>query len=235
MTRRITISPDEYYHVYNRGVDKRLIFIDGRDYERFLCLLYLSNSAKNFEISKDPNIEWSFEKVLETDRGEEIVSIGAWCLMPNHFHILIKEKVDGGISKFMAKFSTGYTMFFNKKNHRSGSLFQGRFKVRHINSDRYLKYIYSYIHLNPISILDNGWKKKKIQNILEAKKIVREFNYSSYKDYIGTGRLESVIINKDEFPKYFESIQDFKKMMDFWIKGNEKYLLVDSGRFNLPE
>jgi putative transposase len=225
MAKRIRIAPNEFYHIYNRGVDKRLIFLDEKDYERFLCLLFLSNGTKKFEISKDSDTEWSFEKVLHMDRGEEIVSIGAWVLMPNHFHILIKEKVPGGISKFMAKFSTGYTMFFNQKNFRTGALFQGRFKIRHIDSDRYLKYIYSYIHLNPISIVDKGWKKKQIENIAEARRFVRDFQYSSYRDYIGDLRDMNRILDRGAFPDYFETIDKFESMMDFWMNNSERSLI----------
>lgn len=102
-TRKIKFAPGEYYHVYNRGTDKRKIFLDAREHERFLTLLFLSNSAKRFEISKNPNEEWSFEQSIDKERGEKLVSIGAFCLTPNHFHILIKEEVEGGITLFMSK------------------------------------------------------------------------------------------------------------------------------------
>lgn len=220
--REIKFGIDEYYHIYNRGVDKRIIFIDDRDYERFLCLMFMSNSRKNFSITKDSKDNWSFEKVLEMDRGEPLVSIGAWCLMPNHFHILLKERVEGGISKFMHKLTMGYSGYFNKKYLRKGSLFEGSFKVRYVDSDKYLKYLYSYIHLNPIGILDKGWKKKHIENISEAKKFVKDFKYSSYIDYLGKERSESKILNSAAFPKYFENISDFEKIMDFWMENSEE-------------
>lgn len=220
--RKIKFGIGEYYHLYNRGVDKRIIFLDERDYERFLCLLYLSNSTKSFDISKDPNSDWSFEKVLQIDRGETLVSIGAWCLMPNHFHILIKEKAEGGISKFMLKLSVGYSNYFNKKYFRRGSLFEGTFKARHIDSDRYLKYLYSYIHLNPIGIIDKGWKKKQIKDKVSAKKYVKEFQYSSYRDHLNEERLENKIINREVFPKYFKTIKGFEDMMSFWIDNSDE-------------
>ncbi len=220
--REIKFGIGEYYHVYNRGVDKRVIFMDDRDYERFLCLLFLSNSDKNFSITKDSKDDWSFKKVLEMDRGEQLVSIGAWCLMPNHFHILIREKVEGGISKFMHKLTMGYSGYFNKKYLRRGSLFEGAFKVRHVDSDKYLKYMYAYIHLNSVGIIDKGWKNKHIGNVFEAKKFVKEFDYSSYKDYLGEERMENKIIDKESFPNYFGTIQKFGQMMDFWIDNSEE-------------
>ncbi len=222
MSRKIKISENEYYHIYNRGVDKRIIFSDVRDYERFVCLLFISNSQNNFELSKHSHDEWSLEKIIKMDRGQRLVSIGVWCLMPNHFHILIKENVEGGISLFMQKLSTAYTMYFNKKYKRSGALFAGTFKAKHIDSDIYLKYSYSYIHLNSIAIIDKGWKNKKIENIFKAKKFVKEFKYSSYMDYLGEERLENQILNREEFPKYFENVKKFDKMMDFWMENSEE-------------
>jgi putative transposase len=142
--------------------------------------------------------------------------------MPNHFHILVREKMESGISKFMLKLSVGYSNYFNKKNFRRGSLFEGTFKARYIDSDRYLKYSYSYIHLNPIGIIDKGWKKKHIENISVAKKQVKEFHYSSYRDYLEEERMENKIINKEAFPKYFETINEFEEMMDFWIDNSEE-------------
>src|SRR3989344_1004827 len=146
--RKVPFVATEYYHLYNRGNSKQLIFRDSQDYWRFIVLLYTCNSQSNFRMSlvndsaeKDPYL-W--------DRGKQLVSIGAYCLMPNHFHILIKEKGESGITKFMQKLSTAYVMYYNLKYKRSGALFEGKFKAEHLGTDRYLKYIFSYIHLNPI-------------------------------------------------------------------------------------
>ncbi|MEI6528476.1 MAG: transposase, partial [bacterium] len=149
--RSIKFAPGEYYHIYNRGVDKREILLDSLDYERFMLLLAATNNKEVFHIS---NIKKSLKenyaglKTCLEFRNDTLVDIGAWCLMPNHFHLLVKEKENGGIVKFMQRLQTGYTMYFNKKNERSGSLFQGTFKAEHLAGDNYLKYLFSYIHLN---------------------------------------------------------------------------------------
>ena len=163
MTRKTILAPEEYYHIYNRGVDKRVIFLDTADHQYFLALLYLSNSRKSFIVS---NIAKTHprEEFFDVDREDHLVAIGAYCLMPNHFHILIKENVEGGTSLFMQKLSTAYTMYFNAKYERTGALFQGTFKAKHIDNDRYLKYLYAYIHLNPAKMVDDGWKNRKITN-----------------------------------------------------------------------
>ena len=84
--------------------------------------------------------------------------------MPNHFHILVKEKIENGISKFMGKLTTGYSMYFNKRYDRTGSLFQGVFKSVHADSDEYLKYLFAYIHLNPIKLINPEWKENGIKD-----------------------------------------------------------------------
>ncbi len=148
MARKIKLAIGEYYHIYNRGVDKRDVFMDEDDYKRFTFLLFICNSDKSIEVRN------YIKNGGETSvRSNTIVDIGAYCLMPNHFHLLIREKTENGISKFIQKVSTAYTMYFNQKMDRSGALFQGVFKSKHIDSDEYLKYMFSYIHLNPIKII----------------------------------------------------------------------------------
>src|SRR3989344_1856011 len=123
MLRKDPFVTGEYYHIYNRGIDKRIIFKLQRDYERFIMLLYLANSKESFRLDDLLNkFNKTFDEILVVDRGTPIVSIGAWCLMTNHFHLLIKQEVDGGITKFMRKLGVGYSMFFNIKYQRKGAL-----------------------------------------------------------------------------------------------------------------
>ncbi|MFA6094935.1 MAG: transposase [Candidatus Paceibacterota bacterium] len=212
MSRNIEFSIGEYYHIYNRGVEKRAIFLDFLDRERFVKLLYTANSTTPVHLSNYQGLT-----LIEIPRGDQIVDIGAWCLMPNHFHLLLKEKVENGISLFMQKLLTGYSMYFNTKNRRKGSLFEGTFNAKHLDSDEYLKYQYAYIHLNPISIVDKGWKNKQILNKSTAEKFLQKYAYSSYLDYCGKTRMESAIINLKEFPEYFSTGDDFMLMMEDWI------------------
>ncbi len=214
MSRPITFSINEFYHIYNRGTDKRRIFITKNDYERFIILLYLANSKEPIRIDTRRQ---SFKDLFEKDRGENLVEIGAYCLMPNHFHLLLKEKTENSISLFMQKLTTAYTMYFNKKYERNGVLFQGVFKAEHLDDDNYLKYIYSYIHLNPIKLIDATWKKNGIKNQTKAEKFLTEYQYSSYGKYINLNRTENVIINERAFPQYFENTTNFKEMIRFWL------------------
>ena len=148
--RKQSFAVDEYYHLYNRGTEKRKIFLDKNDYDYFLFLMYICNTIKSIKLrDTDENF----------DREETIVDIGAFCLIPNHFHILVREKIEGGISKYMLKLMTGYSMYFNKKKGRTGNLFQGKFKSEYIGNDNYLKYLFAYIHLNPVTLIkgEHNW------------------------------------------------------------------------------
>lgn len=214
----IMIHPDfsvaEFYHVYNRGIEKRRIFLSSHDYERFMVLLYLANSHEPVRIDLRRNL---LDELFKIDREKELVDIGAYCLMPNHFHLLLKEKSENGISLFMQKLTTAYTMYFNKKNDRTGALLQGTFRAEHMVNDNYLKYIYSYIHLNPVKLVDPAWKEKGIKNKSTAENFLEDYKYSSYQDYFGVDRQEKVILNKKAFPLYFKSVADFEKIINFWL------------------
>ena len=148
--RRVPFAVDEWYHCFTRGIDKRTTFEDEDDAARFTELLCLANDTKPIERSNFAHT--SHQAILEIPRHQTIVSIGAYYLMGNHYHLLLQEKSEGGISKFMQKVGTGYTMYFNEKNDRIGSLFVGPFRSKHIAQDAYLRRVTQYIHLNPAEL-----------------------------------------------------------------------------------
>jgi len=211
--RKIKFVKGEYFHIYNRGNDKRIIFKDKEDYEHFVGLIYACNQTENF---KADNLKKD-EGLFNVKRGNLLVNIGAYCLMPNHFHILITQVEDGGISKFMKKFLTAYVMYFNKKYERSGSLFEGKFKAENARNDRYLKYLYSYIHLNPIKIIYKKWKEEGIKDKNKALEYLNNYKYSSYLDYLGDNRVQNKVLNIDSFPKYFLTRKSFKREIFEWL------------------
>lgn len=215
MQRKLIFSIGEYYHLYNRGVEKRNIFLKEKDWIRFHKLLYLANSINPIRFREVDN-----QILNSVERGDPLVAIGAYVLMPNHFHILVKEVVENGISRFMEKLTTGYSMYFNKKYERVGPLFQGRFKGEHVNANEYLKYLYAYIHLNPVKLIEPDWKEAGIKNQKYALEYVGEYYYSSYKDYCGVTREESVILSKDKFPLYFSKNHDFQTYINDWLAFN---------------
>ncbi|SMN14771.1 hypothetical protein CRYPD_131 [uncultured Candidatus Thioglobus sp.] len=139
--RKITFVNDEYYHIYNRGVDKRVIFNNQEQLMYFFKGLSLLNDV---ESKSGPLSRFNLDRKAD----EQLVNVVAYCLLPNHFHLLLKQNIDNGIVKFMQRLGTSYTMFFNKMEERSGSLFQGRFKANHLSGDYALLNVASYVNLN---------------------------------------------------------------------------------------
>ena len=216
MLRKDPFITGEYYHIYNRGVDKRLIFKVKKDYERFMMLLYLANSKDSFRLDELLNRQHKiFNEILILEKGKPLVSIGAWCLMPNHFHLLIRQEVDGGVTKFMRKLGVGYSMFFNLKYERTGALFGGLFKSKLIGADdNYMRQLFGYVHINPLDLEFPEWKNKINKSSVDMKRFLEEYRYSSYQDYIGSDRIEKNIIKPENFPDYFQTAQSFKDFVE---------------------
>lgn len=199
MANREKIALGEYYHIYNRGVDKRLITKDGKDVERFMQSLRFFNS-------KDPII--SLREVVSVENNKNIktkdplVEIICFCLNPNHYHLLLKEIHEGGISEFMKRLGGGYTWYFNNKHKRSGALFQGVFKSVRIKSNEQLLHTSVYISLN--------WKAHKISG--ETAGRVR----SSWDEYIE--KTSSNICAKEVILGQFKSIKDYRVFAESSLK-----------------
>ena len=226
--RKVPLVSGEYFHVYYRGNSKQEIFIDDQDKDRFVKLLYLSNSNKNINFRDDiadKKIDaWDFE------RGEPIVSIGAWVLMPNHFHIYITSPTPGvgeevknsenkaNIALFMHKLCMSYAKYFNFKYKRTGCLYEGPFKSVHVADEIQAKYLFSYIHLNPIKLIDPKWKEEGIKDINQSLEFLKGYKWSSYHDHRGILRKENKILELNNFPKYFSNIKDFDKEIFSWLK-----------------
>jgi len=209
----------EYYHIFNRGVDKRTTFENDDDVARFY------NSIEEFNVLEPIGslYENSFVKKLgsSTSKPEKdtLVSLVAHCTNPNHYHLLLKQEVENGIEKFMHRIGTGYTKYFNNKYKRSGALFQGRFKSVHIDSNEYLLHLSAYINLNDrvhqlgsstskLVRSRSSWEEyinKGTKEICEKEIILGQFgNRNEYKEF-ALSSLESIIERKTEL----KDIDDF--------------------------
>lgn len=220
MRRKTPFIVGEFYHIYNRGTEKRIIFQNAYDYKRFMLLLYLCNNSKAVHMSNLLYQGPSLIELFNVKREGTLVDIGAFCPMPNHFHLLLREKVEGGISRFMKKLLTSYSMYFNTRNERKGSLFEGRFKAKHIDTDAYLNWVFSYIHTNPIKLFDQNWKENGMSDPVAVKNFVDNYKYSSYYDYFIGDRIESVILNKKEFPEHFLQLNDLEDLIQEFREGD---------------
>lgn len=213
----------EYYHIFNRGVEKRNIFLQISDYFRFIFCLYELNDKK-MVVMRDRMEERKMRrrgrKVSIGDtygfynrRGELLVEVITFCLMPNHYHLILRQLVDGGVSLFMKKLSNSYTGYFNEKYKRKGvgSLFQGCFKAVHVENDRQLAALIAYIFTNPVELIEKNWKEEGAEDPQEAVKFLKTYRWSSYLDCIGTPNFPSVT-KRDFIMEFFggpEKIQEF--------------------------
>lgn len=183
-----------YYHIFNRGVEKRHIFSNSKDYERFLSTLFyyrFSGPKPSFSLYRR-------FKNRNFSNNPKIVEVLTYCLMPNHFHLLLKQLVDNGISEFVSKISNGYTKYFNTKHNRIGPLLQGAFKAVPIETDKQLLHLSRYIHLNPF--------------VSELSKDLKEYKYSSYREYTGLDSVE--VCSKELILNFFKTAQEYKKFVD---------------------
>ena|SRR3989344_2960525 len=225
--RKIPFVEGEFYHIYNRGNSKQKIFLDDHDRDRFVKLLFLCNSRKS--VNYRENIVRAGISAWDFDRGEPIVFIGAWTLMNNHFHIYLTPnnlpKSDFGknqVTEFMRKLLTSYSKYINTKYKRTGGLFEGKFKATHIDNDPQAKYNFSYIHLNPIKLIDSKWRENGIKDLKKAIKFLENYKWSSYLDYKGVIRPENKILDRENFLDYFQNIKDFDSEILEWLKFGEE-------------
>lgn len=215
MPRPIFVN-DNFYHIYNRGVEKRQIFMDKSDYFRFIHDLYEFND-KNMVLNVLRRINEgnpiSFIKVVKP--REMLVEILCYCLMPNHYHLFLRQRLDGGISKFLQKLGIGYTNYFNLKYERNGVLFQGKFKAVPVETDVQFTHISRYIHLNPIEIVESNWKEEGIKDWRKVEKFLESYRWSSYLDYIGKKNFPS-LIKRDFLFNYFDNEKEYQKFVKEW-------------------
>ncbi len=216
MNRR-NITTGEIFHVINRGVDKRDIFLDNQDYFRFIHDLFEFNDVNPVlnvgyflnRINPTQSIDFVNQYIKRKPR-KLIIEILAFCLMPNHFHLLVKQKEDNGITKFMRKLGVGYANYFNQKYKRTGTLFQGRYRSVSVTQDAHFIYLPYYIHFNPLDLTMPEWRIGEIKNRQKAMGFLESYRWSSHLDYIGKKNFPSVTQREFLF-KIFRGPENYKK------------------------
>lgn len=210
-----------YYHVYNRGVEKRPIFTSTTEYKRAIQTInYYRFKNQHLKLSEFlVTTQQNKDKILSLFTPENsLVTINSFCLMPNHFHLLLKQKQNNGISVFLANFTNSYTKYFNKKHDRNGYLLQGTFKATMIESDDQLLHVNRYIHINPV-----------VSNLIKEHELIN-YPWSSIKEYLypATNPLcdsSGILNNFKDTNKYLEFLTnqiDYGKTLE-----NIKHLLSD--------
>ncbi|MBI2448556.1 transposase [Candidatus Microgenomates bacterium] len=208
------------FHIYNRGTEKRDIFLDMYDFKRF----YDGIREFNTTIPVDLRERIREKKKREGDtfansglaRGERLVDVLCFCLMPNHYHLILKPLIKNGVTVFMRKLATGYSSYFNRRYERSGRLFQNVFKNKEIDSDESFLYVSAYQHINPIAA--------------KLAKKPSDWLWSSYKHFIGV-RNDDILLGVEkilsvtslEYKKYVEGLID-----ENWFSNHKKNLLLET-------
>lgn len=222
--RKTKLNNGEIYHIVLRGIEKRLLFQSEDDYRRAIRNIIEFNDAQrtswtyrqNYYETRPRSSYPQGERKVNADRDQLLVSVLAFCLMPNHIHLLLQQKKENGISLLMRKFGTGYAGYFNRKYERQGYLFQGRFKAIHIKTDNQLRSVFIYIHTNPASLVDSCWKEGGIKNIDQTIKFIENYKWSSYSDYLGKENFLSAI----DYGLFngMMNTKEWQKFVNEWVK-----------------
>ena len=225
--RKDKLVSENIYHIYNRGVEKRSLFVSNQDYLRFINDLIIFNDIK---LVINPKL-----RIRDIKNGDHkrkpLVDILAFCLMPNHYHLLLRQRVDGGITEFMRKLGGGYVNYFNLKHQRVGPLFQGKFKSILVNDESQFIYIPFYIHLNPLDLCCSDWQSKGVDEPKKAIEFLNNYKWSSHLDYVGKSDF-SLVLWKDFLKEYFggmpKYVKDFSNFIsDFDFSAIDNNLILE--------
>lgn len=225
----LQLASGNIYHVISRGNNKQDIAFEDRDYFRLIHDLYEFNDedaavstyrgflSHNVDSSgSDPDYRVA-KGIGDRKKRKLLVEILAFCLMPNHFHLLLRQLKDGGIPLFMKKIKGGYAAYINKKYERTGSLFQSHFKAVGIADDSQLHTIFSYIHTNPCQLMESEWKTAGLKDEEKAVETLNSYRWSSYLDYIGRKNFPS-LTNREMFTEMYGGQKGCEDSVRGWIQ-----------------
>lgn len=215
----------ETYHVLSRGIEKRKIFLDKKDYLRFVHDLYEFNDENPVENStiifsrqcKDIQHPYIGRKTERRNERKLLVHLLIFTLMPNHYHLLIMAEHREALTLFMRKLNGGYARYFNERYKRKGPLFESRFKSILVKDEAHFIHLPYYIHCNSLDLIMPEWRRRELRNYKKALKFLEDYRWSSHADYIGKKNFPSVT-QRDFLLKYFGDIEGYKKEITSWLK-----------------
>ncbi len=218
-TRIRTTSEKEYYHVYNRTVLKIPEFGDSKNADRLKLTFLAANSTisnKAFDYIRNtnhPNVDHIMDILVGGDKLTDVLS---YVIMPTHYHILLNEKRDGSIRDFIHKTNTSIAKYINTKKERKGPLFEGRYKIEHVDSNEYLLHLWRYIHLNPLDfILGRSWRKGKLKNWKLVLSKLEKYQWSSL-DYFLKNKKDPIISGAEIIKDQFKDLNSYTKFLREW-------------------
>lgn len=204
-----------FYHVYNRGTDRRETFLDDADRARFITQLVVFNDVnsarKDFRIGRNAILPaWP----------KPYANLVAFALMPNHFHLLLEQVEDDGVTRLMQRLGTGYTMYFNKRHSRTGRLFEMTYKALGVEDDGYFTHLTRYIHLNPLELVEPDWKSRGVANLRKSLEYLAKYPWSSAQHYLGKCRLD--FIHDAPVHERFATRQEYARYMTNAMEGRQR-------------
>lgn len=202
--RKLVFRNEYIYHVFNRGIERRNVFTNIREFNRALELIKFyrhRNTPIRYSQFLQQPLEARERLLRQMQQGEQLIDILAYCLMPNHFHFMLKQRLDKGVPIFVSNFTNAYTKYFNTKHQRVGPLFEGVFRAVLVESDEQLIHLSRYIHLNPVasSIIDEV--------------MLNDYKWSSYPEYLLPSNIKSDIVSRDLVLSMFKSAQAYQKFV----------------------
>lgn len=220
--KRPQLVNEEIYHIVIRAIEDLKLFRDEKDYLRMIHDLFefndeypvLSTYRTRAIRTRNVLVPLSLKK-----KRKMLVEILVFCLMPNHVHLLVKQLREGGISKFMRKIGAGYGLYYNQKYKRKGHIFQGRYRIVHIENQEQLKTVFVYIHTNPVALIAPNWKEKGIMDS-DLKKIIEfleNYKWSSYPDYLDNKTFPS-ITSREFLTKVMGGLEGCREFVDAWLQ-----------------
>ena len=220
--KRPPLINGEIYHIVIRAVEGLKLFREKNDYLRMIHDLFEFNdedpvpSIYRNEIIKTRTV---LAILSERKKRKLLVEILAFCLMPNHVHILVRQIRDGGISKLMRKIGAGYGIYYNNKYNRKGHVFQGKYRIVHIENEDQLKTVFVYIHTNPVSLIAPNWKEEgiKIKGLEAVIQFLENYKWSSYPDYLENKNFPS-LTNREFLAKIMGGVQGSRDFVKAWIQ-----------------
>ncbi len=220
MLRKEKFAPGEYYHIYNRTLFNIPEFNDNKNCERLMQAFLLANSTQSsqaFQFLRD-NQNAIIEDALKIAKnGEKLVDVICYVIMSDHYHLLLKEKIEGGITNFIHKCNISVAKYINIKTKRRGPLFESLFKSKHIATNNYLLHLSLYIHLNPLDFLvGKQWREHKIQNWDQIRNKLINYPYSNLKNFLNTNHEDKIISGTKIITDQFKDAKEYESFLRDW-------------------